>query len=232
MSDQTERLKALLAEHPEPDEGEPDEAYLLRLLNWLWEWLEATDNNEKLYGATGNPVYAFREIERRLRLTAQWLVGDEVDDDTPPSLPLLVPDWALQCLLKALRNLSALTWLSDPAQPRATRGMAPQLDPDSAMQMVPAALGLSRRGWNGFGAAHADWWKGRAADTYDRMRDGEPPEYAEAFLRNAFSGIGAEGVIPALRIARLGDGTDPADARRSMRRLLAEGRRLRTKPNP
>ncbi|WP_139226168.1 hypothetical protein [Falsiroseomonas stagni] len=220
-----ERFKAILGAEPQRLPDEDDAAFDVRHIAWLNECLGFFDANEILYRETKNPVYVWRELSRRAHVALDCFGGDY----NRASRAQLVPEWGMEAFCSAVGSLSSLSHLQPPdLKEPAARRKTKALHYKKAMEMVPMALGLCRRGWNAFQSALSDRSKRTAAEQYDLLRLGLDPKTAATVVQEGHLLVWQETGNPYdYRLGQLGGGSDPADARRSFERILAAGRRLR-----
>jgi hypothetical protein len=109
---------------------------------------------------TGNPIYVFWALSGIYSgATLRWLESDGKDEYEPK-----IPKWIHDYLSSVSRNIFNLTYSRDPrAAPYDIDITTPEgkaawrawrhesaLEREKAIDLLPAALGMSRKGWNAF----------------------------------------------------------------------------------
>lgn len=105
----------------------------------------ALANLKGQYDQTKNPVYVWRAIA---------VCGGDLTGEPSP-----YPAWCVEYLTRTSQNI---TWLAQRRDSRTKdpshvdRGRVAAISFAEALKRLPNALGLSKKGWNAFGAAFAD----------------------------------------------------------------------------
>lgn len=123
-----------------------------------------------LYERTGNPVYVWLALRTIAHAAGHRTERDEaaddrfrrdghpIDDERQERNPsdATIPAWCLAYLAQSAAGLFDLQRGYDFRKPYPPRFEGRHLAHNDAMELVPQALGLSRRGWNAFRQASSD----------------------------------------------------------------------------
>ncbi len=100
--------------------------------------VSALRREETLFRNTGNPLHVWRAIDMCL---------SEIE-------PKPLPGWCLIYLKDVSANLKALSWRKD----FRVKDKEKKISSKAATELLAPALGLTRKGWNAFTAAH-NWFE-------------------------------------------------------------------------
>lgn len=189
------------------------------------DWEASIARYRQLAEKTQNPVYAWLALEARFHSH----LGSMLDKPVGPEFS--IPGWVAEYLLWVTQDLVSLSSGINPRiapDPDCCRSSSEpfsslaevlqseeiqaavderRVSPTKAMELLPAVLGLSRRGWNAFASFDATTNKMQEFRAFEAMRaNGVPHKIALGAI-----GKGIEVADPSRVQARIREGRDLAE---------------------